>query len=195
MSGPGSLHSIRDHNREIDGQLQPVRSHTPSDEQGTTKLIRPGDPHYHGTTIHREEGTATNFLCRCNKPTSHKDAWAATDRNPYAIDSRGIPITWKQTANRVLDHCGKIEVSREEEHRAYRHVLSDRSYQRLKNHYYELNEGIAMGAEVIISPYQGNVVHHNGDGHAQNHITEGGLRTMYNTPGREGWRPANGYWR
>jgi hypothetical protein len=155
---------------------------------GTTTVIRPGEPHHYGTRIDRQaRANLINPLCRCRNPDGHRDAWAFDGDEPYTIDNRGVPISWKQAANRVLDqYPGKIFVSWDEVHEAYRPFVHPRVYRQMMAHYNNLRMSIAMGHELIISPHQETLQFYGGDGHARNAVTEDGLRTMVQRPGRAG---------
>lgn len=46
---------------------------------------------------------------------------------------------------------------------------------------------IGTGGKIRIGPQPENYQFHNGDGHAQNNVTEGGLRTAVNRTGETRW--------
>jgi hypothetical protein len=151
---------------------------------GTTTVIRPGEPHHYGTKLDREaRANIINPLCRCRNPDSHRDAWADDGDGPWQADNRGMPISWKQTMNRVLDcYPGKTSVSWEEQYEAYQIILHPSSSRHMMDHYRSTNYHVRMGGRMMISPYQDTVQHYGGDGHARNNVTEDGLRTMIQRP-------------
>lgn len=163
----------------------------PSATTGRTTVIAPGDPHYFGARIDRAAARAISTLCRCRNPDGHGDAWAMII--PRAgIDLRGRQLSWKDLSNRVLDHCRKDTVNREEEYEAYQYILTPYFYYRYMRHYHEFNRAIGAGAPIILSDTADAVQFH-GDGHVRNHVTEEGLRTVVNLPGgSSGTEPSDG---
>jgi len=153
---------------------------------GTTMVVRPGEPHYYGTRLDRANALIVNPLCKCQNPQSHGNAWAFTSDEYDPVDMNGRPMLWKEVANKALDYYGRWPITREEEFEAYRHIMHPRAYRRAKDHYHSLNRLVGRGGHVGISPYPEDVQFHNADGHAQNNITEGGLRTHFNPTGGRG---------
>jgi hypothetical protein len=159
-----------------------------SEGQTTTKNVRPGDPHHYGTRLDPVASRAINPVCRCINPNNHGDAWAYTNTKRIK-DINGVKITWKELIHRVLDHYGdRTSATREEEHEAYRHILTPRHYIPRIEHYHWLNYEVGRGSPVMISPYEDAVQMHNEDGHARNDVTENGLQTRMERPGRGGGR-------
>lgn len=104
-------------------------------------------------------------MCRCQYPTSHRDAWA-TIKEGFAWDLNARPLTWKEYANRVLDHYGKDSVTREEEHEYLHHILHPSSARILVDLYHELNRAARAGLPIVIKTEDGfNPQFHNDGGH------------------------------
>jgi hypothetical protein len=151
---------------------------------GTTTVVRSGEPHHYGTKLDREaQANIVNPLCRCRNPDSHRDAWTRNGDEPWLADNRGMPISWKQTMNRILDcHPSKTSVSREEQFEAFQTILHPSSSRIMMDDYRQKNYHVRMGGRMRISPHQDKIQHYGGDGHARNAITEDGLRTMVQRP-------------
>jgi len=165
---------------------QPSRSGAPAQHGGMTTIVRPGEPHYFGTRLDRQNALVVNPLCRCQDPASHGNAWAFADNEPHGFDMNQRPMLWAELANKALDHYGRSQITREEEWEAYRHIMHPGYYRGAKDHYHHLNRVVGRGGHVYISPYPEDLQFHNADGHAQNNITEGGLRTHFNPTGGRG---------
>lgn len=90
-----------------------------------------------------------------------------------------------------MDYYGKDSVTTEEVYRCLMRVLHPMSARRLIDDYLNLCSAVRAGYSIIINDRDGyDPQWHNGNGHAQHGVTEGGLRTMVTRPGQS---PLDGY--
>lgn len=147
-----------------------------------TTAVQPREPHYFGVRIDRQRALALGNLCRCQNPAGHGDAWSV-DYEDLDMDIHGNWLSWRELANRVLDHCGKPTVTRKEEYESYRYILHPMCYRDRMQDYHRVNRHVGMGGHVMCSPFEATMQFHGGDGHVRNNVTENGVRTMVNRPG------------
>lgn len=189
MVTPGSSRQTRGQSHMTNSRPRPVNPPqgyaAPS---GTTIVVQPGEPHHFGTTLDHRDPNIVNPLCRCQNPESHGDAWAFTGNLSWMIDTQGRRMTWKELATRVLQHYGKTHISLDEQHQAYRTILTPAGYRSRMRYWQELRGAVGRGEPITISPHSQNLQFHNADRHVQNHVTEGGLRTVLD--GQGGDRPS-----
>lgn len=108
MVPQSSFRSTRGQGLLANLRLRPVNgAEEHATSSGTTIVVQPGEPHNFGTTPDRRTPTIVNPLCRCQNPESHGNAWAFTGNYSWMVDTHGRRMSWKELANRVLDHCRK----------------------------------------------------------------------------------------
>jgi hypothetical protein len=90
-----------------------TRTAQPTNADGRTTVVRPGQPHYFDTRSDFETGRLINTLCRCRDPNSHGNAW--TVALPGHYDRSGREIPYQQLLNRILDHYGTATVSNKQQ--------------------------------------------------------------------------------
>lgn len=139
----------------------------------TTTIIQPVEPHYYGTRLDRVAVRVINFLCRCQNPNGHCDAWACISEETYALDPQRQEMNWKQLCNRVLDHCNKTNISRQEEIEALRYVTHPQDYEYLLDHHRYLDWACGIGRPIDLTHDGEGVQDFTGDGHVRNNVTEG----------------------
>jgi hypothetical protein len=182
MAGQGSYrHTRSQHGAPDQRAFQSGPSDRSPTSARTTTIIRPGEPHYGGARLDRNAGKLVSNLCRCQNPMGHGDAFAY-HATRYAPDRRGVMNSWMEMSNRALSHCGKTQISREEEAEANRHIMHPEAYRRYMVRYNHINRRVARGEPVFVCADQEALQFHNADGHVQNNVTEGGLRTVFNRP-------------
>jgi hypothetical protein len=198
--GHGTFHMPG--SRRDEPPRQPSRSDAPPQQSTQPKVVPPGDPHYYGTRLDCAGSRVISPLCKCNNPAGHGTAWAFEGPRYDRPDIHGRVISWKELANRALAHYApSTEITREQEFQAYRYILHPQCYAFEMNHYEDINRVIGRGGHIRIDPYDGaGLQFYNADGHVQNHVTEGGLRTTLDRPGSGGGRshgdsrgPSSGY--
>jgi hypothetical protein len=122
----------------------------------------------------------------------HGDAFAYHSSH-FFPDRRGVMISWAEMSHRALNYCGKTQISREEEAEAYRQIMLPEAYRHYMARYDHLNRRVARGYSLTICSNQEALQFHNADGHVQNNVTEGGLRTVINRSGGNGRESSGGH--
>lgn len=139
-----------------------------------------GQPHYTGARAVRSAGRIECIICRCLNPDGHGDAFTF-DSEEYADDKNGNPISWNTAMNRILNLYRMNSITRQEAIAKYHEIMSPESagdYARIER---ESDEKIQRGEDLQISPY---TTWHNHDGHRRPHLTEEGVRTVFQRPGQ-----------
>jgi hypothetical protein len=95
-------------------------------------------------------------LCRCHTPNSHGDAYTMLN-SPRGRDIHGLPIDWQKAKKRMLDHCGKDQISHAEEIAAVPFTYDNQTTQTVLQGEEELKKGIREGHVISVNTVQNHV--------------------------------------
>lgn len=148
-------------------------------QSGRTQIIRPGEPHHFGSAIDTYSGSVIVTLCRCSNPYSHGDAYTMLN-SPRGYDMNGQPIDWQEGKRRMLDHYGRgtQQISHQQELDAIPYVFDSVTARDMFEMDREIREKIRMGGSIMVNTQGNRTSWHNEDGHAKNHVTDQGAKTV-----------------
>lgn len=148
-------------------------------QSGRTQIIRPGEPHHFGSATDTYSGSVIVTLCRCSNPHSHGDAYTMLN-SPRGHDINGQPIDWQEGKRRMLDHYGRgtQQISHQQELDAIPYVFDSVTARDMFETDRDIREKIRMGGSIMVNTQGNRTCWHNEDGHAKNHVTDQGAKTV-----------------
>lgn len=143
-----------------------------------TKSIGRLEPHHFGNATDYERGEIIGFLCICNDPDSHGDAYTMLN-SLRGYDIQGRKIDWQEAKKRMLNWHNKMQISHTEELQAIPHIFDDKTAREMLEHEDRMRQSIRRGYNIEVNVGENNMQWHNQDGHAKSYVTEEGAKTQF----------------
>lgn len=113
---------------------------------------RPGHPHKHGHRVSTERQRLEFFVCKCNHPETHTDAFERSTRDMFRLRSDNRMVNWETFQNALLTEAGKEQIDRDEYLELLPRVLHPAGAEKMTAALARLDERIRRGKNVHVKP-------------------------------------------